>query len=77
MHARWIGRERPKVLPFQWEREAHGRIEWIRVCLYGYFPYIYIYGKLLGNKYKVEYIVIYEYVGQIGYGVRYHIIASF
>ena len=39
--------------------------------------YIYIYGKLLGNKYKVEYIVIYKYVGQIGYGVRYHIIASF
>ena len=38
---------------------------------------IYIYGKLLGNKYKVEYIVIYEYVGQIGYGMRYHIIASF
>ena len=56
MHARWIGRERPKVLPFQWEREAHGRI---------------------GNKYKVEYIVIYEYVGQIGYNVRYHIIVSF
>ena len=79
MHARWIGRERPKVLSFKWKREAHDRIEWIRVCFYGYFPYIYIYiyGILLGNKYKVEYIVIYKYVGQIGYGVRYHIIASF
>ena len=31
MQARWIGRERPKVLPFKWERDAHGRIEWIRV----------------------------------------------
>ena len=39
--------------------------------------YIYIWGKVLGNKYKVEYIVIYEYVGQIGYNVRYHIIVSF
>ena len=72
MHARWIGRKRPKVLPFKQEREAHGRIEWIGVCLYKYFP-----GKLLGNKYKVGYIVIYEYVGQFGYGMRYHIIASF
>ena len=31
MQARWIGRERLKVLPFKWERGAHGRIEWIRV----------------------------------------------
>ena len=42
-----------------------------------YLKYIYIWGKVLGNKYKVEYIVIYEYVGQIGYNVRYHIIVSF
>ena len=41
------------------------------------YIYIYMGGKVLGNKYKVEYIVIYEYVGQIGYGVRYHIIVSF
>ena len=39
--------------------------------------YIYIWGKVLGNKYRVEYIVIYEYVRQIGYDMRYHIIVSF
>ena len=49
----------------------------IKIKMANRYIYIYIYGKLLGNKYKVEYIVIYEYVGQIGYGVRYHIIASF
>lgn len=32
MQARWIGRERLEVLSFKWEREAHGRIKWIRVC---------------------------------------------
>ena len=32
MQVRWSGRERLKVLSFIWEREAHGRIEWIRVC---------------------------------------------
>ena len=32
MQARWSGRERLRVLSFIWEREAHGRIEWIRVC---------------------------------------------
>ena len=33
MHARKIGKERPKVVPVgKRERKTHGRIKWIRIC---------------------------------------------
>ena len=32
MHAREVGRKRPKVLPFKGERKVHGKMKWLRVC---------------------------------------------
>ena len=33
MHARKIGKERPRVVPVgKRERKTHGRIKWIRIC---------------------------------------------
>ena len=32
MHAREVGRKRPKILPFKGEREVHSKTKWMRVC---------------------------------------------